>query len=76
MDGRQALRGYIAAATSQAQFARDVKCSEGHLSLILAGKRNASIPLANRIGLAAGIPPRTLISEKLVAAVDEFEAVG
>jgi len=39
---------------SQAQFAANCDCSEGHLSLILAGKRGVSMKLARRFSDATG----------------------
>lgn len=53
-DRRKPLADYIAGHSSQAQFARDVGCSEPHLSQILANKRNASPKMARRILEAAG----------------------
>lgn len=67
MDGIERLADYIAREkASQAQFARDVNCSESHLSLVLARKRGLSVPLAKRIGAEAGIPVSELVSPDLV----------
>lgn len=59
MDGRQALAKYIREHyDTQADFARAVKCSEGHLSLVLQGKKDVSVPLGKRISTAtAGTVP-------------------
>jgi transcriptional regulator with XRE-family HTH domain len=50
---------------SQGKFARDVDCSEAHLSLVLKGKRNVSYPLAQRIHDKTGIPVEELMSPPL-----------
>lgn len=61
MDGIDYVRNYITRETaSQAQLARDVKCSESHLSLVLARKRGVSAKLAKRISEATGVPMREL----------------
>ena len=65
MDGKDLLADFIK-GKSQAEFARQVRCSEGHLSLILAGKRKASAELALRISAASGVPARTLVSDKIL----------
>jgi transcriptional regulator with XRE-family HTH domain len=75
MDAREALADHIARnEASQAQFARDVGCSESHLSLILAGKRGLSVPLAKRISDKANIPVRELVPDKIHAATQALEA--
>lgn len=56
MNGRQLLQSYISANTSQAQFARDIGCSDSHLSLILSGGRGPSLKLAQRIEELSGVP--------------------
>lgn len=61
MDGIDFLKNYITRETaSQAQLARDVNCSESHLSLVLARKRGLSAPLAKRISTITGVPMRDL----------------
>jgi DNA-binding transcriptional regulator YdaS (Cro superfamily) len=77
MDGIQKLADFIARKTaSQAQFARDVGCSEPHLSLILAGKRGLSVPLAKRISVATDgeVPVRALVPDKIEQATETLEA--
>lgn len=77
MDGIQKLAGFIAReVASQAQFARDVRCSESHLSLVLAGKRGVSVPLATRISAATrgSIPVRELVPDKIEKAARTLEA--
>lgn len=66
MDGRQLLGEFIAARTSQAQFARDVGCSDSHLSLILKGERGVSLRLAKRISEATdgAVPMDALVKEE------------
>jgi len=55
MDGIARLAGYIAREkASQAEFAREVGCSEPHLSLVLKGERGVSLKLAKRISQATG----------------------
>lgn len=50
MDGKKLLAEYIArTGKPQAEFARQVGCSEGHLSSILSGARGVSPKLAKRI---------------------------
>lgn len=80
MDGRQLLSDYIqrgkANGATQAKIAREAKCSEGHLSLYLKGKRQLSASLAGRIsGATAGeVPVGALIPEKLEEARTLVEA--
>lgn len=75
MDAREALADHIARnEASQAQFARDVGCSESHLSLILAGKRGLSVPLASRISAKAKIPVRDLVPDKVEEATQTLQA--
>jgi transcriptional regulator with XRE-family HTH domain len=64
MDGRELLADYIRTnPASQAKLARDVGCSEGHLSLILAKKRWASPDLAQKLSQATGaVPADELVS--------------
>jgi transcriptional regulator with XRE-family HTH domain len=54
--GMARLARYIRENTTQAQFARDVECSEPHLSLVLKGKRGLSMRLARNISDKSGIP--------------------
>jgi plasmid maintenance system antidote protein VapI len=76
MDGRAILARYIRDNTSQAQFARDVDCSETHLTLILQGKRGASVPLAKRMSKATGgaVPVRALVSAEVAKLLSELAA--
>lgn len=69
MDGRQLLAGYISGRTTQAQFARDVRCSESHLSLVLKGERGVSLKLAKRIMEATGgvVPTESLVADEVAA---------
>jgi DNA-binding transcriptional regulator YdaS (Cro superfamily) len=61
MDGIDLVADYIKRGTaSQAQLARDVECSESHLSLVLARKRGLSAQLAKRISTATGVSMREL----------------
>lgn len=64
MDGIDQLAGYLnREKASQAQFAREVLCSESHLSLVLARKRGLSVPLAKRISQKTGIPAQALVPD-------------
>lgn len=63
MDGRQAIAAYIKAGTTQAKLAREVGCSEPHLSLILKGKRGLSLTLAKRLSQVTGVPIESLVLE-------------
>jgi transcriptional regulator with XRE-family HTH domain len=54
MDGRRLLVNFIEGRTTQAEFARVIRCSEPHLSLILKGDRRPSLDLAKRINDATG----------------------
>lgn len=77
MDGIAQLADFITRnMASQAQFARDVGCSEPHLSLILAGKRGLSVPLAKRISEATQgeVPVRVLVPDKIEQATETLEA--
>lgn len=77
MDGKELLANFIRRdPRSQAQFARDAQCSEGHLSLVLRGKRGLSVPLAKRISQATGgeVPVRALVPEKIEEAAETLEA--
>jgi DNA-binding transcriptional regulator YdaS (Cro superfamily) len=53
-DGRTMLAEFIRTRTTQARFAREVGCSESHLSLVLKGARGVSFGLAKRISNATG----------------------
>jgi transcriptional regulator with XRE-family HTH domain len=54
-DGRAMLAEFIRSRKiTQAQFAREVGCSESHLSLVLKGFRGISFGLAKRISNATG----------------------
>jgi transcriptional regulator with XRE-family HTH domain len=67
MDGRRILAKYIREHTTQAEFARDVECSQTHLTLVLQGKRGVSISLAKRMSAATAgtVPVRALVSPEL-----------
>ena len=45
---------------AQTKLARKAVCSDGHLSLVLKGKRGMSPELAKRISDATGIPIQSL----------------
>lgn len=67
MDGRDLLADYIRTGpASQAKLARDARCSEAHLSLILKKKRWASPKLAMQITIATDgkVPAKALVSPK------------
>lgn len=75
MDGIEQLADYISRGeASQAQVARNVGCSESHLSLVLSRKRGLSVPLAKRISVATGVPVRALVADKLDQAVETLQA--
>lgn len=77
MDGIANLAAFISRKTaSQAQFARDIGCSESHLSLILARKRGLSVPLAKRIAVVTEneVPVRALVPDKIDRANETLEA--
>jgi transcriptional regulator with XRE-family HTH domain len=77
MDGKGLLAAFLARdQRSQAQFARDVGCSEGHLSLVLKGERGLSVRLAKRISEATdgAVPVRALVPDKLERAAEVLEA--
>lgn len=48
------LKAWIDENTTQVRFAREVACSEAHLSDILNGKKGVSLDLAVRISRATG----------------------
>lgn len=75
MDGIELLADYISRGpASQAKVARDVGCSESHLSLVLARKRGLSVLLAKRISVATGVPVRALVADKLDQAAETLQA--
>lgn len=53
-DDAHPLLKHIVANTQQRQFAREVGCSEPHLSIILSGKKRPSLQLAARMSRATG----------------------
>lgn len=55
-DGRALLAAFIRQKMTQAEFARQVRCSDSHLSLVLKGERGMSFGLAKRISEATEIP--------------------
>lgn len=68
-NGRKLLAEYIRARTTQAQFAREVGCSDSHLSLVLKGERGVSFGLAKRISEATrGEIPVELLPHESEAA--------
>lgn len=68
-DGRALLAEFIREnAKTQAEFARRVRCSESHLSLVLKGDRGMSLRLAKRISAESGIPVEALPHEKVELA--------
>ncbi len=65
-DWRDALLASFAAERgAQVKFAREVQCSESHLSLVLNGKRGLSYPLAHRINAKTGIAIADLMAPLL-----------
>jgi len=65
-DWRSSLMASFAAERgAQVKFAREVQCSESHLSLVLNGKRGLSYPLAERINAKTGIPISELMAPPL-----------
>jgi len=62
-------------APSQAEFARSIKCSESHLSLIVAGKREPSLALAKRISDRTGgsVPLDALVLSDPIALTEAAE---
>lgn len=77
MDGRQQIAQFLAQhESSQAQFARDVGCSESHLTLFLQGKRKISVPLAMRMSAATGgaVPLKALVSSELIELAETLGA--
>lgn len=55
MDDVHPLKAWIDGNTSQAQFARELKISESHLSDILKKKKRPSFHLAVRMSRASGV---------------------
>jgi transcriptional regulator with XRE-family HTH domain len=76
MDGRRILARYIREQTSQARLAREVECSETHLTLYLQGKRGLSITLARRISKATGgeVPVSALVPPDVAKLLSEAAA--
>ena len=54
MEALRPLAEWISANGGRAKFARDVGCSEPHLSEILSGKKTVSLKLAIRMSRATG----------------------
>jgi transcriptional regulator with XRE-family HTH domain len=65
------LAGFAAERGAQVKFAREVECSESHLSLVLNGKRGLSYALAQRISAKTGIAMDDLMSPPLAPAGPE-----
>lgn len=63
VSGRARLARFIEANTTQVRFAKQIECSESHLSLILSGYRGVSMKLAKRIAeaTAGAVPMDTLV---------------
>lgn len=76
MDGRKQLAEQIRREGSQAKVAKEVGCSESHLSLVLDGKRWASPRLASRLsGVTGGaVPAKSLVSPKTYEAAEYLGA--
>lgn len=60
------LAEFAAERGKQVKFAREVECSESHLSLVLNGKRGLSYKLAERIQAKTGIAVQELMAPPLV----------
>ncbi|XUM21020.1 hypothetical protein ACRAVF_27030 [Bradyrhizobium oligotrophicum S58] len=68
---RTALQQKLASRRgAQVQFARDIECSESHLSLVLKGKRNPSYALAQKISGKTRIPIDRLMAPPLAPIGD------
>lgn len=77
MDGKGLLADFLSRdPRSQAEFARQVGCSQGHLSLFLKGKRGLSVVLAKRISDATdrAVPVTSLVPDKIERAAEALEA--
>lgn len=61
-DGREQLADFLK-DRKQSEFAKRVRCSPSHLSLILSKKRGMSYGLAKRVSAATGISVDSLMSE-------------
>ena len=57
------LKQFAAERGAQQNFAREVRCSPSHLSLLLKGERGLSYALAVRIKDKTGIPVEDLMAE-------------
>lgn len=70
-DWRASLLAQLASERgAQVKFAREVRCSESHLSLVLNGKRGLSYPLATRIHAKTGIAVDDLMAPPLATERD------
>jgi transcriptional regulator with XRE-family HTH domain len=57
MDGPELLKEHIGPRRgARAEFARQIGCSQPHLSLVLKGKRGLSPELGQKASRATGIP--------------------
>lgn len=66
MNGRQLLSEYVeASGKPQAEIAREIGCSEGHLSAILSGTRGTSSKMAKQISSVTGLPVEALLLERV-----------
>jgi transcriptional regulator with XRE-family HTH domain len=76
MDGRRLLQKFIREHTTQVDFARAVKCSQTHLTLVLQGKRGVSVPLAKRMSAATGgtVPLKALVPREIANLLSEAAA--
>lgn len=76
MTGRHLILDFIRETTTQAQFARDVECSESHLALFLQGKRGLSVTLARRMSevTQGKVPLQALVSPEIAELMPQVAA--
>jgi hypothetical protein len=64
-DWRTTLAANLAARGARAKFAREIECSESHLSLVLKGDRGLSWAMAKKVSDRTGIAMDDLMSPAL-----------
>ena len=71
MEEQHRLKTWIDDNSSQVRFAREVKCSEAHLSDILSFRKEPSLRLAARMSAATGgmVPIEAFVKQPIEAAV-------
>lgn len=58
------LKDYIdREGINQSEFAKKLKITQGHLSLVISGQRTPSLPLALKLSRIANVPMESLLGK-------------